>query len=392
MFCSFLVIPPFHCIEIGDIKWLFVKGDILRRKLLAIGLECVLESVLLVVLVLDLGSRGLGGIEMATTVKITETYDMKTTINKMGLVGIHTPEISLLRKLYPGLLKNHRYLRFVKCDVVGACASVLPADPLQVGVSEGDVAPEDMFNPILYTAVTNSSWDTIVARIRALSDVSTLGSVAEGQMYPSGNSAANFNTYYALLSEHGRFRKSMPQSGFMIKGLVPLAHTIISNYGNVAPYGNNKVLSEDGETPIDVPNMDVPTFDASSIVDPDGDKAIFFRGKSIKMPRIPIHKITIEAESSDTIPYPNIPETMVLAMVLPPARLHEFWYRMRVTWTCRFEEVCSTLQAGAFSVMNSVGSSAHGQNYSFTRAESEMEKNTDMVSADGVDINKIMES
>lgn len=324
---------------------------------------------------------------MATTVRITETYDMKTTVNKMGLVGIHTPQVTQLRKLYPGLLKNHKFFRFVKCDIAGACASVLPADPLQVGVSSGQVAPEDMFNPILYKAVTNTSFDTLVARIREMTPVSALGSVDEGKVgFDSTDN--NFNVYYSLLAEKGQWRKAMPQSGFVIKGLVPLAHTLVSTFGNVGQNMDNSIaIAGDGETEISVPNMDIPTIPDSWTTDIDGAKSVYFRGKTVKMPKFPCH---VGQENIDTIPYPSVPSTSVLALVLPPARLHEFWYRMRVTWTIRFENVCSTIDIAGATSLQSIGQSSHAMNY--VPVSVKMDTSSDTVDADGVEITKVMES
>lgn len=325
---------------------------------------------------------------MAVTVRITETYDMKTTVNKVGLVGVHTPQVTLLKKLYPGLLKNYRFFRFIKCDVAGACASVLPADPLQVGVSAGQVAPEDMFNPILYKAVTNTSFDTLVARIRNLSDVSALNSVESGNAIASSSADNNFDIYYALLAEKGAWKKAMPQSGFRITNLVPLAHTLVSTFGNVGPnMSNNNALAEDGETPIAIPNMDIPDLNSSWQTDADGASSVYFRGRTVRMPKFPCH---VGTELVTDIPEPYVPSTQVLALVLPPARLHEFWYRMRVTWTVRFENVCSTLEAGSFSAWTSVGQSSHGMNYVPSGAK--MGAYEDMVNADNVELNKIMES
>lgn len=326
---------------------------------------------------------------MATTVRITETYDMKTTVGKLGIVGIHTPTNTLVKKLYPGLMKNHKFMRFVKCDVVGACASVLPADPLQVGVTAGEIAPEDMFNPILYTAVTNESFDTLTSRINALSDVGSLGSVGVGNVIADSVSADNnFNVYYSLLAENGKWRKAMPQSGFSIKGLVPLCHEVISTFGNVGTIGNNVGLSEDGETPIYVPDMDVPTTDANWSGNTKTAE-VFYRGRTLKMPKFSIH---VGREALDAVPNPNIPKTNVLALILPPAKLHEFFYRMRVSWTIRFEGVCSTLEAGNLPTMLDIGGNAHGSNYTFSSSKNELEVHEDMVDVSDVDINKVMES
>lgn len=326
---------------------------------------------------------------MATTVKITETYDMKTTVGKVGLVGVHTPQLPLLKRLYPGLLKNHKYFRFVKCDVVGACASVLPADPLQVGVDAGDVAPEDMFNPILYSAVTNESWDTIVQRIRAMAPVENLGSVDAGEM-AYFNDADSFNKYYGLLAENGKWRKVMPQSGFKISNLVPLAHTLVSNYGNVGPISNDTALAEDGETPVPIPDLTVPLTASGLNAGSDTTQAVYFRGKSVRMPKFPCH-VGVETNYTETT-ISQVPKTMVLAMIIPPARLHEFYYRMRVSWTIRFERVCSTLEAGNGTNLRITGENSYGSNYTYTDSKVQLQNSSDTVSSDDVSINKIMES
>lgn len=329
---------------------------------------------------------------MATTVRITETYDMKTTVGKIGLVGIHTPSPSLLNKLYPGLMRNHRFIRFKRCDVVGACASVLPADPLQVGVTAGAVAPEDMFNPILYKAVTNSSFDTIMARLYGQPDLST-GSLCRNDMDVSGvtSEATQFDMYYGLLASKG-WRKAMPQAGFRVKGLIPICHTLISTYGNLARPNNFNVVDADTEAERLVPNVaDVNTLNDNGVVDTTEAQAITFRGKSVKMPRLPLH---VEPEGLTAVPQnPVLPKTFVMALVTPPARLHEFFYRVRVSWVCSFEEVIPLTEFGGYtSVLASAGQTAHASNYTYETSKADLSNVADMSDAEGVDINKIMES
>ena len=88
-------------------------------------------------------------------VKVRETYDLHTVRNKMSVIAIHTPDPKIIKNNFPGLLMQCKSYRPYSCDVKLACASVLPVDPLGVGLAEGDVAPEDMFNPILYSAMSN---------------------------------------------------------------------------------------------------------------------------------------------------------------------------------------------------------------------------------------------
>lgn len=325
------------------------------------------------------------------TVKVTETYDMKTTIGKIGILGVHTPDVTLVKRLYPGLLKSHKYIRFVKCDVVGACASVLPADPLQVGVTAGDVAPEDMFNPILYKAVTNESFDTLVSRVmRAGADVSGVGSLAWD--IPDGSNLTEptmFKIYYSLLAENGEFRKAMPQSGFMIRNLVPICHTLISNYGNLHPINNVAVETVDSDVSY-VP--DLTTVDTAMNTlqgESQYEAGVVFRGKPVRMPKLPIH---YGVEDATTIPEPDLVKTMVACLIVPPAKLHEFYYRVRITWTIRFEGVCSTNYAGNAVAMYNAGSSAYAQNFTYSSSKESLENVASSIDSTNVDINKIMES
>lgn len=323
---------------------------------------------------------------MGTMVRITETYDLKTEVGKIGLIGIHTPSDSLLRKLYPGLMKNHRFVRFKRCDVVGACASILPADPLQVGVESGDIAPEDLFNPILMRPVSNTSFSTLMGKIYSGSDVGSLGSVSKLDGYNT-NADVNFNVYYALLSEAKRFKKAMPQKGFAMRGLYPLMHTLISSYGNLSKIGNKYVLSEDGETPSQVPDIsNIPTVTSSGSY--GSTSSVVMRGRSVKMPKIPLH---YGYEDSDIAQPINIPKTFVAAIITPPARLHSFYYRMRVTWTVSFEGVMSMNEIGASAKYNDVASASY-QGYTYESSKSELHNNADLVDSNDVELTKIIEA
>lgn len=323
---------------------------------------------------------------MVTTVRITETYDLKTEVGKIGLIGIHTPSDTLLRKLYPGLMKNHRFVRFKKCDVVGACASILPADPLQVGVEAGDIAPEDMFNPILMRPVSNTSFATLMGKIYSGSTVGALGSVSKLDGYNTSETA-NFNVYYALLSESKRFKKAMPQKGFAMRGLYPLMHTLISSYGNLSKIGNKYALAEDGETPLAVPDIStIPTVNSSGSI--GSTESVVMRGRSVKMPKIPLHYTYEDSDNAYNI---NIPKTFVCAIITPPARLHSFYYRMRVTWTVSFEGVMSMNEIGASARYSDIASVSY-KGYTYESSKSELDNSADLVDSNDVQLTKIIEA
>ena len=188
------------------------------------------------------------------SVRVSETYDLSTKVGKMGIVAIHTPTGSLIDKMWPGLVLQHKKVRFVKCDVAMACASMLPADPLQIGVEAGSIAPQDMFNPILYKAVSNDSMSNIQSYIQGYGSANIASTVAvnqgsvvdmnepgftkDYQGEPTGSLNPGdpvqidaFSIYYGLLADSDSWKKAMPQSGLTMRGLYPLVYQVVSNYG-----------------------------------------------------------------------------------------------------------------------------------------------------------------
>lgn len=325
---------------------------------------------------------------MAVTIRITETYDMKTSVGRMGLIGIHTPKVAQINKLYPGLINQYKFMRLVKCDIAGACASVLPADPKQIGVESGDIAPEDMFNPILYKPVSNESFETIVARIYGQTDVSYLGSVNTGNLNMTTDE--QFQTYYGLLASKG-WLKAMPQRGFALRGLVPICHTLVSSYGNLSMNGfTNKTTVND--------TLSTATNSTNAIVP--------FRGRPVRMPRLPTHVASFSgggvpnADGSAQSNFEFIPTTFCAVLITPPARLNEFYYRMRVTWTIRFENLVPSTEFMNASGIQTVGQRSYQKGWTEPSAKSidvagtvaSLPNETDTIDTVDVSINKIMES
>lgn len=339
-------------------------------------------------------------------VTIRETYDLSTTTNKIGVLGIHTPGVGLLKKLYPGLLINYKKMRPVTCNVALACASMLPADPLQVGVESGEIAPQDLFNPILYRAVSTDSFNTILNRVYSFSDIiqqlapsianiSSLGHSGNVGSDPFPTISSQEDAYYALLSESG-WAKAMPQSGLSMRHLVPLVHYIVNTFGNVRQVatGENPNFATVGTT-----NATGSGVSTSAL-------ATTFRGKAIPMPSIPTiwGMTTLTASSSDspptwTIPVGqvnDIPKTWVACIVMPPSKLHKLYFRMTISWTVEFSELCTTVERGTLTQISEVGAANHAQDYTFDSGSSKLDEMMDVhestVDTIGVDANMIMQS
>lgn len=314
-----------------------------------------------------------------TTVRITETYDLSTRVDRLGMIGVHTPSTATIKSLYPGLWDAHRFIRLKKCDITLACASMLPADPLQIGTEAGSIAPQDMFNPILYRAVTNESFDVIMGRMNSL---------APGALNASGHNIGvapeafgingNSNIYYSLLSERG-WKKSMPQAGLSMRGLVPLVYPILNTFGNeYGPYGNA------------TSNGNVPMVGNDGVISAPTNKNPFFRGRAQRMPRFPT-KAGIPSSDTYTPVDTSIPNSFVACLIMPPSKLHQLFYRLRVSWTISFEGVRSINEYGSLTDISYAGGGLYYE-YMPSSSKETMEKDEGMVSSNDMDLDRIMQA
>lgn len=315
-----------------------------------------------------------------TTVRITETYDLSTRLNKMGMIGIHTPSTATIKGLYPGLWDSHKFIRFVKCDVSLACASMLPADPLQIGTEAGSIAPQDMFNPILYRAVTNESFDMILGRMNTLLPRATLATGHNTNVSPEvfGNLSQSSQIYYSLLSERG-WRKAMPQSGLSIRGLRPLVFPVMNAFGNQLGLSGNGTL-----------NGALPLVDDSGEITTPSNMNAYFRGKARRMPRLPT-KSVIQSVSEFAPSDSSLPCTFVACLIMPPSKLHQLYYRLRVSWTISFEGVRSINEYGSISDIHYASGYVY-QEYMASSKQEDMEKDDSTVASNDMDMERIMQA
>lgn len=309
------------------------------------------------------------------TVTLQETYDLSTTTDKTGLLAVHTPSMNLLKRLYPGLVLQYAKVKPIKCDIGIACASMLPSDPLQVGTETGQIAPQDLFNPILYRAISTDSFNTLFNRIYGFTDIAAaygnvkVGSVAANPVSGfapfSGNADVQEALYYALLSEDG-WRKAMPQSGLQMRNLVPLVHYVVSTFGNDVLPANPGGLSYQNITA-----------EAGTSASATANVSQVLRGgKTIPLPAVPtLANGTFSYANSDDTANPEwqipvgtinqIPKCWCAAIVFPPSKLHRLFFRMTVRWVVEFYDLCSIVERGSLLSMQMVGDLTHQQDYSF---------------------------
>lgn len=335
-------------------------------------------------------------------VRISETYDLSTKVGKMGFVGIHTPTGGLIDKLWSGLVLQCKKFRFVKCDVAMACASMLPADPLQIGVESGAIAPQDMFNPILYRAVSNDSMNSFLSFIQNCATTSgVIPTVNQGSVIDINNAdfklandnpADQFQMYYGLLASEG-WRHAMPQSGLTMSGLYPLVYQVVNQYGLNGPMNNQ--VTQIPAVPVNAASG-VPTSKEDATVQVISTANL--RGPAMRMPSIDTMYFD-EALETDVVPNKmayvrsntgKVPPAYVGLIVLPPAKLNQLYYRLKVTWTVEFTGLRPLTDIGSWTATSLIGVDAYGTDYS---AQSQaMSSKTAMVDTTGASIEKIMES
>lgn len=322
-------------------------------------------------------------------VRVSETYDLSTEVDKMGIIGIHTPGSTEIVRLWSGLYDNYRYMRLVGCDVTLACASMLPADPLQIGTEAGEIAPQDMFNPILYRAVSNESFNTLQSRIYAGQPAGEESqSIVVSDLGTLPADTTDFDIYYGLLAEPDGWKKAMPQSGLEMRGLYPIVHTVLNTYGQMT-----EDMTADGLD--DVP-VSVGTENAAKWNFQWGPTASTFKGPAVRMPRLPTKVVNHEAvtgqDVSGSVGVGNVqfPTTYVAMIVTPPAKLHKLYYRMKVTWTVEFEEVRPLSEIKNLSTLAQIGKYSYATDYE--DQSSKMSTVEDMVDVSGTSLEKVMVS
>lgn len=367
-------------------------------------------------------------------VKVSETYDLSTKPDRMGFLGIHTPDGKLVYSMWKGFFQNFGKMRFATCDVTMACASMLPADPLQIGVEAGDIAPQDMFNPILYKAVSNDSMSMLLNKIYAGGQTSESGTVlSKNSIFSQNEPVFNFDStrevdqfamYYGLLSDSDGWKKAMPQAGLEMRSLIPLTFSLVATQGQPNVVGNLGLTgawfpgdgfggeNDDRITSLvnhigrymrgdtrRMPSVDtmVLTTDgvahntiAGGVVSADTSGNYPEVGDTTTMPIDP----GVETYNTLVVPNLDVPNCFVAAIVLPPAKLNRLYYRLKVTWTIEFSFPRPLTNLTNWYGLANVGVMSYGSDYETQTAlitKGDGKAAQAMVDAGDMEITKVME-
>lgn len=310
-------------------------------------------------------------------VKVRETYDLHTVKNKMSVIGVHTPGSKILKRNYPGLLMQCKAWRPVSCDVRLACASMMPLDPQGVGLENGDVAPEDLFNPILYKTVSNVSMSQIEAYINRTNTPGTWE--AQGDSLDAnynGLTSDDFGIYYGLLANTHDWKHANPQAGLEMRDVYPLVYENLNTIGQVGVL-TNSTMTEQGAVS-----------DIAYGINPDGSRSSMlsytFRGNAKRMPFINtttfipsvadntvidgavpgFNSSSYDIPTNRQVGVPS-PKVYCALLCIPPSRLHQLFYRMVVEWRIEFSGIRPLSEITSFGGLEAVGNAQHVMSYSY---------------------------
>lgn len=298
-------------------------------------------------------------------VKVRETYDLHTLKGKMSVIGIHTPSANIIKRNYPGLLMQCKAYRPVSCDVRLACASVLPLDPQGVGTTADDVAPEDVFNPILYKALSNFGMSQIDAYVNG-AGYDIIGNTLDASN--TGIDATDdFDLYYGLLAQTHEWKHANPQQGLAMSNLVPLV------YEQYQTVGDNTVNGASSPIPMLQPDDSISTGQIGNIA------VQTFRGRAHSLPMI--NCTTLNGNDSQASGFPNIPvnkQTAVPApkiycgcILVPPSRLHQLFFRMVCEWTIEFSQIRPLGDITTWAGLKALGQTTHFMSYDYSNESKE---------------------
>lgn len=279
-----------------------------------------------------------------------ETYDLRTVVGRMAILGIHTPTATSLKKMYRGFFEQYKRVKVHGCDIIGVCASSQSLTPAEVGLTAGLTDPRDVLNPILFKACTGENLDLLLDRIYSNPSAGeNFGSVHREDI----TDADELGMYYQYLSDDS-FRKFHPQGGIHVSDLKPFVHRVATTQSFKWSVG------ADGRPSISQSNGPDGYGGVQGFAGSDGTNAgtssVFISNGLEPMPWI---ETTFEGNTSTanddtgtsaTVLATNlassIPRIYCGVVILPPAVLQPLYFRFQVRWHISFKDFRPAYEIG----------------------------------------------
>lgn len=272
---------------------------------------------------------------------IHETYDLNTKVDAVTLLAIRTPSYDTVAKYVD--IRNWSKIKFNRASFRLACVSQLPVDPLGVGFEAGQIAPQELVNPMLFKTVTGESLGNILDVIygnnnATQDDGDSLKALESKEVVVTAlnSSEPSFSTspldmYYVLLGDDS-FRQAHPQAGLTANNLIPLVREMYTTMPlGVTPTGK---VGQPGENTTNN-NYQVPLFDDETgrIWANWGDVGLTgAQGRIISGATRPMPAIDTLAGSKLNNAVQSWPMAYCAVCVMPPAIQKSLYYRCIVSW------------------------------------------------------------
>lgn len=270
---------------------------------------------------------------------IHETYDLNTKVDAVTLLAIRTPSYKTVEKYVS--TRNWQKIKFNRASFRLACVSQLPVDPLGVGFEAGQVAPQELVNPMLFKTVTGESLGPILDVIYGTNATNDNGdSIKRVDAKEIVEAALNNNTtmsatpldmYYVLLGDDS-FRQAHPQAGLTAHNIIPLVREMYSTM----PISNTEVNyvgvegSNSRNNSYGVGKFDVA--DGKIWANPGTSGLEFSTGRVISGPTRPMPPIDTNAGSKSWNFEQSWPMSYCAICIMPPAIQKSLYYRCIVSW------------------------------------------------------------
>lgn len=288
-----------------------------------------------------------------------ETYDLRTTVGKMTILGVHTPTAPSLKKMYKGFFEQYKKIKINSCDIVGVCASTQSLTPSEVGLEAGKVSPREILDPILFSAMTGENLNLLLDKIYG-SAGSENGSVHSLELSDSAN--AQRDAYYTMLADD-RFRKFHPQGGIRVGNLKPFVHRVATTQPfkwEVGATPNRPAVGNVSSENANTDNANAAGFGFGSSNGGIGaNPSVFISNGLEPMPWIETTyegSEVYEDETSGTANYistilaANIPRCYCGVIVLPPAEYTSLYFRFSIRWHVSFKDFRPAYEIGPIGV------------------------------------------
>lgn len=270
--------------------------------------------------------------------KMIETYDLNTVVDKLSILGIKTPGMPTLRRyISDNALMNWKKISFDSCSFKIGCASQLPVDPLQIGTEAGQIAPQDIINPMLFKTVTGQSFSKIVDTIFSTAKTNQGNSSLTETLLDGVGTNPSWSAeevYYSLLADPS-FRTAHPQMGMAVSGMVPLVREVYSQFpifslvdpDSPVTEGNLRVGSDDGHDSI-APAVTVAQGNATM----PSNSYQLFQQRMLSGRAVPMPSIDIISDGSGALNDQYLPFAYVGCLIMPPAKMQSLYFRCIIEW------------------------------------------------------------